>query len=62
MVVGTLGGALWLGVPAGDWASVALGVALVAYALWRLTGRQLQVPRCARARWLGPLVGAARGW
>ncbi len=60
IVVGTLGGALWLGVPAGAWASVALGVALVAYALWGLTGRQLHVPP-AHERWLGPLVGAATG-
>ena len=60
VVVGTLGGALWLGVPAGDWASVALGVALVAYAGWSLTGRQLQVSD-AKARWLGPLVGAVTG-
>jgi len=35
-------------------------VALVAYALWGLTGRQLHVP-AAHARWLGPLVGAATG-
>ncbi|MET3917329.1 putative membrane protein YfcA [Variovorax sp. OAS795] len=60
IVAGTLGGALWLGVPAGTWASVALGVALVAYALWGLTGRQFHV-RAAHERWLGPLVGAATG-
>jgi len=60
IVAGTLGGALWLGVPAGAWASVALGAALVAYALWGLTGRQLHVP-AAYERWLGPLVGAATG-
>ena len=60
IVAGTLGGALWLGAPGGAWASVALGVALVAYALWGLTGRQLHVP-AAHARWLGPLVGAATG-
>lgn len=60
IVAGTLGGALWLGVPGGEWASVALGVALVAYALWGLTGRQLHVPP-GRERWLGPVVGAATG-
>ncbi|QGW83373.1 sulfite exporter TauE/SafE family protein [Variovorax paradoxus] len=60
IVAGTLGGALWLGVPGGAWASVALGVALVAYALWGLTGRQLHVPQ-GRERWLGPVVGAATG-
>lgn len=60
IVAGMLGGALWLGVPGGAWASVALGVALVAYALWGLTGRQLHVPP-GRERWLGPVVGAATG-
>ncbi len=60
IVAGTLGGALWLGVPAGTWASVALGVALVAYGAWGLAGRQWQVP-AAHERWLGPVVGAATG-
>ncbi|MDP9919725.1 putative membrane protein YfcA [Variovorax boronicumulans] len=60
VVVGTLAGAWWLGVPAGAWASLALGVALVIYALWGLTGRQLHVSD-AQARWLGPVVGAATG-
>jgi len=60
IVAGTLGAALWLGVPGGAWASVALGLALVAYALWGLTGRQLHVPP-GRERWLGPAVGAATG-
>ena len=60
VVIGTLGGALWLGVPAGAWASFALGVALVVYAVWGLTGRQLRVSD-ARARWLGPLVGIVTG-
>jgi uncharacterized membrane protein YfcA len=35
-------------------------LALVAYALWGLTGRQLHVPP-GRERWLGPAVGAATG-
>jgi uncharacterized membrane protein YfcA len=60
IVAGTLGGALWLGVPGGAWASVALGVALVAYALWGLTGRQLHAPE-AHEWWLGPLVGVMTG-
>jgi len=60
IVVGSLGGALWLGVPGGAGATVALGAALVAYALWGLTGRQLHVP-AAHERWLGPLAGAATG-
>lgn len=52
VVIGTLAGALWLGVPAGAWASFALGVALIVYALWGLTGRQLHVSD-AQARWWG---------
>ncbi len=60
IVVGTLSGALWLGVPGGAWASVALGVALVVYALWGLTGRQLHAPE-AHEWWLGPLVGVMTG-
>lgn len=60
IVAGTLCGALWLGVPAGAGASAALGVALVLYAVWGLTGRQLQVPP-HHARWMGPLVGASTG-
>ena len=60
VVIGTLGGALWLGVPAGAWASFALGVALVVYAVWGLTGRQLHVTD-AQARWVGPLVGIVTG-
>ena len=60
VVIGTLAGALWLGVPAGAWASFALGVALIVYALWGLTGRQLHVSD-AQARWVGPLVGVATG-
>src|SRR5690606_31360845 len=60
IVAGTLGGALWLGAPGGAWASIALGVALAAYGLWGLTGRQLHAqPR--HEWWLGPLVGAATG-
>ncbi|MBB1602212.1 sulfite exporter TauE/SafE family protein [Variovorax sp. UMC13] len=60
VVVGTLGGSLYFGVPAGAWASLALGVALMVYALWGLTGRQLHVSP-AQARWLGPLVGVVTG-
>lgn len=60
VVVGTLGGTLWLGVPEGAWASVALGVALMLYAGWGLTGRKLHVSD-AQARWMGPLVGLVTG-
>ena len=57
---GTLLGALLLGAPAGQWASVALGVALVLYAGWGLLGRVRDVPPLAR-RWAGPLAGFVTG-
>ncbi|ARP93376.1 sulfite exporter TauE/SafE family protein [Bordetella genomosp. 13] len=58
--VGTVGGALLLGAPAGDWATAALGVALVAYALWGLFGKAPRVDPNAEP-WLGPLVGIVTG-
>lgn len=57
---GTLAGALVLGAPAGAWASIALGVALIAYAAWGLFGRPLAVP-VSMEKWLGPLVGVLTG-
>ncbi|QKV52738.1 sulfite exporter TauE/SafE family protein [Comamonas antarctica] len=57
---GTLAGAWLLGAPAGAWASVCLGVALVAYAAWGLAGARLAVSP-ASERWLGPLIGASTG-
>ncbi|MFT3779953.1 MAG: sulfite exporter TauE/SafE family protein [Ottowia sp.] len=61
VAAGTLGGAWLLGAPAGAWASVALGAALVLYGGWGLSGARLpQVPAPAQ-RWLGPLAGAATG-
>lgn len=57
---GTLAGALVLGAPAGAWASVSLGVALVAYAAWGLLGAPLAIP-VRMEKWLGPLVGALTG-
>lgn len=60
IVVGTLAGAWALGVPSGTWASMALGIALIAYALWTLAGVSLSVnPRTER--WLGPVIGALTG-
>ncbi|MEN4922592.1 sulfite exporter TauE/SafE family protein [Achromobacter spanius] len=41
---GTLAGALWLGPPSGQWASICLGFALVAYAAWGLFGSPPRVP------------------
>ena len=54
IVAGTLAGAWALGAPSGTWASMALGIALIAYALWALAGIHLAVaPRTER--WLGPV-------
>ncbi len=57
---GTLLGAMVFGAPTGQWASIALGVALVAYAAWGLFGTPLAVPACME-RWLGPLAGLLTG-
>jgi uncharacterized membrane protein YfcA len=57
---GTWLGAWLLGAPAGAWARVALGVALIAYALWSLAGAVWQAPP-KQQRWLGPLTGAITG-
>jgi len=54
---GTWAGAWLLGAPAGAWARVALGLALIGYALWSLAGASPHVPR-RMERWLGPLAGA----
>ncbi|MFY3936513.1 sulfite exporter TauE/SafE family protein [Achromobacter xylosoxidans] len=57
---GTLAGAAWFGAPAGHWASVCLGVALVAYAAWGLFG----TPPAVSARHegaLGAVVGTITG-
>src|SRR5690606_17989153 len=61
VAAGTLAGAMLLGAPAGAWAAVSLGVALVAYSAWTLFGRPFTVPAHAE-RWLGPLVGALTGF
>lgn len=60
IVVGTAAGAWLIGAPAGAWAHVALGVALVAYAGWALLGARWHVPP-ERERWMGPVVGAVTG-
>jgi len=58
---GTLGGAWLLGAPAGSWAFISLGVALVAYSVWSLAGLSFSVP--ARAEpFLSPLVGVVTGF
>ncbi|WP_434345425.1 sulfite exporter TauE/SafE family protein [Myxococcus virescens] len=58
---GTLVGAWVLGAPMGAWATVSLGVALVAYAAWGLSGARLTVGPMAESR-LGPWVGALTGF
>lgn len=59
--VGTLVGAWVLGAPVGAWATASLGVALVAYAAWGLSGARLTVGPVAETR-LGPWVGALTGF
>ncbi|TRM50461.1 sulfite exporter TauE/SafE family protein [Achromobacter sp. LC458] len=58
--VGTVAGSLWLGAPSGQWAGVALGLALIAYAAWGLFGSPPSVPR-RHEHALGALVGAVTG-
>jgi uncharacterized membrane protein YfcA len=58
--LGTLAGAWIMGAPAGSWAMPALGVALLAYAVWGLAGARVCLSRNAESR-LGPLVGAVTG-
>ncbi|MCW5655809.1 MAG: sulfite exporter TauE/SafE family protein [Hydrogenophaga sp.] len=58
--VGTLAGAWWMGAPAGPWAGMALGVALLAYGFWSLAGfTPTLTPRAQRL--LGPVAGALTG-
>ncbi len=58
--VGTIAGALWLGPPSGHWASVSLGIALVAYAAWGLFGSPPHPPQ-RRQGLVGAAVGAVTG-
>lgn len=60
IVAGTLLGAWRLGAPAGSGATVALGVALAAYAAWGFLARPLHVA-AGHERWLGPAAGALTG-
>jgi uncharacterized membrane protein YfcA len=61
IVAGTVGGMLWWG-PVGQAAvaRMALGVALVVYALWGLWGPGLQLPERHQA-WLGLVCGVLTG-
>lgn len=60
VVVGTLAGAGFMQGEAAGQASIALGVALMAYALVGLAAVRFSVPPRAE-RWLAPIVGAATG-
>ena len=59
--VGTLVGAWILGAPAGHGATLALGVALIAYACWGLSGRKIHVPPRMEF-WMSPLTGFVTGF
>nr|WP_202796190.1 sulfite exporter TauE/SafE family protein [Pusillimonas sp. T7-7] len=61
VAAGTLAGAAVLGAPAGAWAAVSLGVALIAYSAWALFGKPLAIPVDAE-KWLGLLVGIVTGF
>lgn len=61
IVIGTLTGAYLLGAPAGAWATLSLGIALVVYAGWGLFG-SLPTISAPAERWLGPLVGLVTGF
>ena len=58
--VGTWGGAAFLSGLGGPYGALALGVALILYALSGLAALKLAVPRAAEA-WLGPLAGVVTG-
>lgn len=58
--LGTLGGAWMWGAPAGAWATISLGIALIAYAVWGLAGARMSVAASSEV-WLGPLAGFLTG-
>ena len=60
VVIGTLAGAWILGAPAGAWAAASLGIALIAYAAWSLSGARASVTPRTQG-WLGPVAGALTG-
>lgn len=57
---GTLAGAWAFGAPAGAWAVVSLGIALIGYAAWGLSGTHWVVGP-ATQKWMGPTIGAVTG-
>lgn len=58
--VGTWGGAAFLSGLGGPYGALALGIALIAYALSGLAALKLAVPRAAET-WLGPMAGVVTG-
>ena len=60
VVLGTLAVALCFGVASASWGKVALGVALIVYALWSLGGATLSVP-ARREGVVGVVVGVVTG-
>jgi len=60
IAIGTLTGPALLTGGVGHQATIALGLALIVYALWGLSETRLRVSDRAE-RWLSPLVGAATG-
>lgn len=60
VVLGTLGGAWAMGAPAGAWAMVSLGLALLAYAGFALSGFKLTIAAPSQ-KWVGLLVGTLTG-
>lgn len=60
LLAGTWLTAWALGAPAGAWASIALGLALIVYAIWGLLAAQVRVPPRSE-KWLGPVIGATTG-
>ena len=58
--VGTWAGTVLFGNMAGAWGTIALGVALVVYAVLGLSKVQFSVPP-RNEFWLGPLIGVANG-
>ena len=60
VVVGTLGMAAGMGAPAGTWPRIGLGVALLAYAAWGLSGAKFTISAGHRV-WAGPAIGVLTG-
>lgn len=58
--VGTLATAWALGAPAGNWARIGLGVALLLYAGWGLVAARFVIAPDTE-RWLGPVTGLLTG-